>query len=117
MELGITLLTMWKLKPLCLRNSNTKEKPKQPMFLGNLTKEALTCRSSLVAQWVKDLAPSMQWLGSLLWLRFHLWLRSFHTLRVGQQNKTKQTTKNQKKRKKEIGLKCPLVKPLWNPWH
>ena len=34
--------------------------------------------SSLVAQRVKDLVPSLQCLGLLLWCRFSLWSRNFH---------------------------------------
>ena len=34
--------------------------------------------SSLVAQWVKDPALSLQWLCSLLWRRFSPWPRNFH---------------------------------------
>ena len=33
--------------------------------------------SSLVVQWVKDLALSLQHLGSLLWLEFDPWLGNF----------------------------------------
>ena len=33
--------------------------------------------SSRVAQWVKDLALSLLWLGSLLWYMFNLWPRNF----------------------------------------
>ena len=34
--------------------------------------------SSLVAQGVKDLALSLQWLGLLLWHRFNPWPQNFH---------------------------------------
>ena len=39
----------------------------------------LSCenRSSLVAQWVKDLVLSLQQLGLLLWHRFDPWPRNF----------------------------------------
>ena len=37
-------------------------------------------QSSLVAQWVKDLALSLLWLGSLLWHRFHPWTGKFSML-------------------------------------
>ena len=32
-----------------------------------------------MAQQVKDLVLSLQWLGSLLWILFDSWLRNFHT--------------------------------------
>ena len=35
-------------------------------------------QNSVVAQWVKDLVLSLQWLGLLLWLGFSLWPRHFH---------------------------------------
>ena len=35
-----------------------------------------------MVQWVKDLALSLQWLGSLLWCRFDSWLGNFHVLWV-----------------------------------
>ena len=35
-------------------------------------------RSSLVAQWVKDPALSLQWLWLLLWHGFDPWPRNFH---------------------------------------
>jgi len=31
-----------------------------------------------VAQWLKELALSLQQLGSLLWCGFDIWLRNFH---------------------------------------
>lgn len=39
-------------------------------------------RSSLVAQWVKDLALLLQWLGSLLWWEFDSWPKNFSMLRA-----------------------------------
>ena len=39
-------------------------------------------RSSLVAQWVKDLVLSLVWLGLLLWHRFNPWLWNFCMLWV-----------------------------------
>ena len=39
-------------------------------------------RSSLVAQWVKDLVLSLLWLRSLLWPGFHPWSGNFHMLKV-----------------------------------
>ena len=50
-------------------------------------------RSSLVAQWVKDLALSLLWLESLLWRRFWSWPRNFHMLRA-QPKKKKKKKKN-----------------------
>ena len=43
--------------------------------------------SSLVVQWVKDPALSLQRLGSLLWCGFSPCLRNFHMLNAGQKNK------------------------------
>ena len=51
--------------------------------------------SSLVAQWVKDLALSLQWFGLLLWPGFDPWPGKFHMLLVQPQT-SKQTEKNQK---------------------
>ena len=48
---------------------------------------------SPVAQWVKDLAWSLLWLGSLLWCRFKPWLGNFHMLWA--------QPKKKKKKKKE----------------
>ena len=31
-----------------------------------------------MAEWVKDLALSLQWLGLLLWCMFEPWLGNFH---------------------------------------
>ena len=36
-------------------------------------------------QWVKDLALSLQWLGSLLWHGFNPWLRNFYVLQEEQE--------------------------------
>ena len=47
---------------------------------------------SPVAQWVKDLAWSLLWLGSLLWCRFKPWLGNFHMLWA--QPKKKKKKKN-----------------------
>ena len=35
-----------------------------------------------MVQWVKNLALSLQWLGSLLWHRFDSWPGNFHTSRA-----------------------------------
>ena len=37
-------------------------------------------RSSLVAQWIKDLTLSLLSLGSQFWHDFDLWLENFHIL-------------------------------------
>ena len=37
---------------------------------------------SLVAQQVKGLALSLQWLGLLLWCRFDIWPQNFHMLQA-----------------------------------
>ena len=47
----------------------------------------------LVAQQVKDLASSLQELGSLLWHRFDPWLRNLH---VSQVHPPKSSYKNRK---------------------
>ena len=49
-------------------------------------------QNSLVAQQIKDLALSLQRLGSLLWHRVDPWPRNFHMPQV-QQNKAKQKNK------------------------
>ena len=46
-------------------------------------------RSSLVAQWVKDLALPLQQLGSLLWHMFLYWPGNFHMLQVQSKKKKK----------------------------
>ena len=50
--------------------------------------------SSLVMQWVKDLALSLLWLGSLLWRRFDTWPGNFHMPWV--------QPKKEKRKKKDI---------------
>ena len=57
-------------------------------------KKMVIIGSSLVVQWVKDRALSLQWLRSLLWLRFDSWPRNFHMPRQAQ-------TKKKKKKKKK----------------
>ena len=49
-----------------------------------------------MAQWVKDLALSLQQLGSLLWHMLDLWPRNFHMPQVQPKKKKK------KKKKKSI---------------
>ena len=44
----------------------------------------ISSKSSLVAQWVKDLALSLQQLESLLWHRFDPWPRNFYMPQVQQ---------------------------------
>lgn len=46
-------------------------------------------RSSPVAQWVKDLASSLQHFWLLLWHRFDPWLGSVHMLQVQGKKKKK----------------------------
>lgn len=46
-------------------------------------------RSSPVAQWVKDLASSLQHFWLLLWHRFDPWLGSVHMLQVQEKKKKK----------------------------
>ena len=51
-----------------------------------------TVRSSLgvpVAQWIKDLAWSLQWLRLLLWLGFHPWPGKFHVPQAWPKKKKK----------------------------
>ena len=50
-------------------------------------------RSSLVVQQVRDLAVSLQQLGSLLWCGFNSWARNFHMMRA----------QLKKKKKKRVG--------------
>ena len=42
-----------------------------------------------MAQWVKDLVLSLQWLGLLLWCGFDPWPRNFHMLEVQPKKKKK----------------------------
>ena len=49
--------------------------------------------SSLVMQWIKDLALSLQWLWLLLWQRFSPWPGNFHMLWA--QTKTNKINKTQ----------------------
>ena len=42
-----------------------------------------------MAWWVKDLASSLQQLGSLLWRGCDLWFRNFHMMQMGQKKKGK----------------------------
>ena len=46
-------------------------------------------QNSLVAQWVKDPALSLQKPESLLWYRFDPWPGNFHMLRAWQKKKKK----------------------------
>ena len=39
-----------------------------------------------MVQWVKDLALSLLWLGSLLWCQFKPWPRNFHMPQVQPKN-------------------------------
>ena len=45
--------------------------------------------SSLEAQWLKDPALSLQWLGSLLWHGLDPWPGNFHMLKTGLKGKKK----------------------------
>ena len=47
---------------------------------GNLGPIRSLLQESLVLQWVKDLALSLQWLGLLLWHRFDPWPGNFYML-------------------------------------
>ena len=49
-------------------------------------------RSSLVAQWVKDLAMLLQQPRSLLWHGFNTWPRNFHMSQMQPKKKQKQKT-------------------------
>ena len=82
-------------------------------FLAYLSKEKLTAvftvpplftlskkiliRTSLVAQWIKDLILSLQWLGLLLWLMFECQTRNFHMSWTQPKKKKKKKKKNVKK--------------------
>ena len=59
-------------------------------FLGGIFAKPLSFWSSPVVQWVKDLASSLQRLGSLLWCQFNPWPRNFCMLWA--RPKTKQKT-------------------------
>ena len=87
---------------------------------GNVHFKKTTCvhfqiiiiRSSLVAQWVKDPAWSLQQLGLLLWCKFHSWVGNFHIPLVRQKKKKKK----KKKTKKSL---CPpprLMRRFPGPW-
>ena len=67
--------------------------PKHQAEQREFQKTVLALRVPTVAQWVKDLLLSLQWLGSLLWPRFNPWPRKFHRLWV-------QPKKKKKKKKK-----------------
>ena len=51
-------------------------------------------KSSCVAQWVKNLALSLQWLRSLLWPSFNPWPRNFPMPWVQPKTKIKPNQKN-----------------------
>ena len=51
------------------------------------SKKEVISESSLMAWWVKDLAVSLQQLGSLLWYRFDPWLGNFYMPQVQLKNK------------------------------
>ena len=53
--------------------------------------KASKARSSLMAQWVKDLALSLLGLWLQLWLGFDPRLRNFHVLQMWPKNKQKKT--------------------------
>ena len=59
-----------------------------------------------MAQWVKDPALTLQWLGSLLWCEFHPWPRNFTCCRRGQKKKKKsrenKTSKNRMQSNTEV---------------
>ena len=67
--------------------------------------------SSLVGQQAKDLALSLQQLGSLLWHGFDCWPGSFHKSRVWPKT-NKQTNKNKQNSKpnQEKGAKYKICK-------
>ena len=51
-----------------------------------------------MAQWVKDLALSLQWLGSLLRRRFNPWPRNFHMPWEWLEKKKKKERKEKKEK-------------------
>ena len=55
-----------------------------------------------MAQWVKDLALSLLWLGSRLWGRFGLWPRNFHMPWVWPKKRKKKKEKKREKNKKKL---------------
>ena len=56
-----------------------------------------------MAQWVKDMALSLEWLGSLLWLGFDPWPRNFHVSQAWPKKKKK--TRNREKIEMKRGRK------------
>ena len=69
-------------------------------------------RSSLVAQWVKDQALSLQWFGLLLWGRFDPGPGNFHMLQAWPKKKKK---KPKKKPKNCANKEVPDKKGWWSP--
>ena len=59
--------------------------PPPPLFY----KLRMLLGSSLVAQWIKDLALSPPWLRSLFWHAFNPWPRNLHMLLGGKKKKKK----------------------------
>ena len=57
------------------------------MSLPVSSSESMQNGSSLVTQWVKDLALSLMWLGSFLWCGFDPWPGNFCICRHGHKRK------------------------------
>ena len=63
-----------------------------------------------MAQQVKGLALSLQWLGTLLWYMFDPWSRNFCKLQVWKEKQDKTTLKTlQSKSQFENGMGVPVV--------
>ena len=69
----------------------------------------ISLRSSLVVQWVKDLALSLQQLGLLLWCRFDPWPGNYHMLWVWPE---KNVLKNTALYHESLSRRCSLD-PTW----
>lgn len=74
-----------KISPLSLNLDNIDRKCEQKYKL-----KFKELGSSLMAQWVKDLALSLQQLRLLLWCRFSPWPSEFNMPRADQRKKLKQ---------------------------
>ena len=74
----------WKASTVCLG-------PLLRVLRSGSSRLQLRCwlESSLVAQWIKDLALSLQWLRLLLWHRFNLWARNCHMTQAWPREKKK----------------------------
>ena len=51
-------------------------------------------------QWIKDVASSLLWLGSLLWCRFDPWPEKFYMLQAWPKKKKKEEEEEEEGKKK-----------------